>query len=126
MPFTAILPKGPASKISGGEAASGPVMAGVGSADETAGGGRLFVWAEAAAWAGAATVTGPAAVDAAAGFGEAASCPSARSGRMTVRISAAIGATHCPGLDTHLRNRPMNSPSFLVSGCSFFGFRLLA
>ena len=32
MPFTAILPKGPASKMAGGIPASGPVMEGVGSA----------------------------------------------------------------------------------------------
>ena len=37
MPFTAILPKGPASKTSGGIPASGPVMEGVGSGAGAAG-----------------------------------------------------------------------------------------
>src|ERR1039458_1870365 len=39
MPLTAMLPKGPASKMAGGRLASGPVMAGVESAVGAAGGG---------------------------------------------------------------------------------------
>src|ERR1019366_4902152 len=38
MPFTATLPKGPASKMAGGSCCSGPVMEGVGSAAGAGGG----------------------------------------------------------------------------------------
>ena len=41
MPFTASLPKGPASKMAGGRCRSGPVMAGVGSGAGAGAGGLV-------------------------------------------------------------------------------------
>src|ERR1039458_3122327 len=53
MPLTAMLPKGPASKMAGGRLASGPVMAGVESAVGAAGGGVAGAACAAAASGGA-------------------------------------------------------------------------
>src|SRR2546427_5162758 len=50
MPFTEILPKGPASKVSGGSPDSGPVMAGC---ESGAGGVGAAVWAAGFGSAGA-------------------------------------------------------------------------
>jgi len=46
MPFTEMLPRGPASKIAGGNCANGPVIAGVvkGAGGAGAGGSAGFTW----------------------------------------------------------------------------------
>ena len=75
-PFTATLPKGPASKMAGGSSCSGPVMEGVGSA------------------AGAGGVV----VGCCAGGVELVSCPCAP-GDVTVASDCAAGTADCPAAD---------------------------
>src|ERR1039458_1737214 len=72
-PFTATLPKGPASKIAGGSSCSGPVMEGVGSAAGAGGG----------------------VVGCCAGGVELVSCPCAP-GNATDASECAAGTADCP------------------------------